>query len=57
MKPKKITKYFSHQEHQGHQDHQDWIGISLRRLCVAIILVYASGGLVATYYTSYEFLI
>ena len=31
MKPKKITKYVSHQEHQGHQEHQD-------------NLVYASGG-------------
>ncbi len=36
MKPKKNTKYVSHQEHQGHKEHQN-------------CLVYASGGLVTLF--------
>ncbi len=25
MKPKKGTKYVSHQEHKGHKEHEEWL--------------------------------
>ncbi len=51
MKPKKDTKYISHQEHEGHKEHEERLDkasggyvthfycISLRRLFVACFLV------------------
>ncbi len=46
MKPKKVTKFVSHQEHEGHKDHQVFIVYASGGSCDSTFIVYASGGYV-----------